>query len=304
MSNDYAPVPTGEGKGGTTNYPPRRKFTVAALSLGLRRHRILLRSLIALFVLTPFVVYLFLGHGPLTRHPAFFPSALNNPKCVLLVVAHPDDECLFFSPSVTTILQRASSSPVGHILVISSGDHYGLGSQRRDELHGSCEALGVAQENCEVLNLPDIQDDPTIWWPESRLGEIVLPYVDKWAIDLVVTFDNYGVSGHINHRALSAALVELSKNQPSFPPVYLSISILVTRKYSGLFDLPLTGLFYIPRLFQSSPSNNRALLVGSWNMYRAARRAFKSHASQLVWDRWLYMILSRYMYFNELTLVT
>ena len=42
-------------------------------------------------------------------------------------------------------------------------------------------------------------------------------------------------------------------------------------------------------------SGERALLVGDLSMYFAARHAFASHASQLVWDRYLYMVLSRYM---------
>ena len=83
----------------------------------------------------------------------------------------------------------------------------------------------------------DIQDDPVYWWPEKRLDELIEPFVERWGIDLVVTFDSTfqvfqrlthadgGVSGHINHRAVSAALNYLSENKPGFPPVYMNVSI-------------------------------------------------------------------------------
>lgn len=64
-------------------------------------------------------------------------------------------------------------------------------------------------------------------------------------------------------------------------------------------------------MFRGDPMGSWGLMVASPGMYFTARRAFESHASQLVWDRfvswkfvadsrWLYMILSRYMYVNEL----
>jgi N-acetylglucosaminylphosphatidylinositol deacetylase len=44
----------------------------------------------------------------------------------------------------------------------------------------------------------------------------------------------------------------------------------------------------------------KALIANTWGRYLKTRRAFGSHGSQYSWDRNLYMILSRYVWFNDL----
>jgi hypothetical protein len=46
--------------------------------------------------------------------------------------------------------------------------------------------------------------------------------------------------------------------------------------------------------------NERVLLVSSWKTYLEARGAFGQHESQYSWDRVLYLVVSRYMWFNTL----
>jgi len=149
-SADGSTIELGPEREAPDAYPPRK--TVAALSLGLRRHKTALLRILAAAFVTPLVVHFLCAYGPLARSRTLLPSPLREARSVLLVVAHPDDECLFFSPAVTTLLQRGVNQPTGHILVMSSGNHYGLGEQRRLELKGSCRELGVADEHCEVLN--------------------------------------------------------------------------------------------------------------------------------------------------------
>ena len=98
-------------------------------------------------------------------------------------------------------------------------------------------------------------------------------------------------------------------------PTYELTTVFVLRKYTVLLDLPIVMLFSIPRLlwtmFRGDALGSWGLMVASPSMYFTARRAFENHASQLVWDRfifimcvsndrWMYMVLSRYMYVNEL----
>jgi hypothetical protein len=42
------------------------------------------------------------------------------------------------------------------------------------------------------------------------------------------------------------------------------------------------------------------LLVSSWETYLESRAAFGQHESQYSWDRMLYLVMSRYMWFNTL----
>ena len=38
------------------------------------------------------------------------------------------------------------------------------------------------------------------------MAKIVGEYVKKWKVDSIITFDEGGVSGHINHRAVGAGV--------------------------------------------------------------------------------------------------
>ncbi|CAF2180853.1 unnamed protein product, partial [Rotaria magnacalcarata] len=76
-------------------------------------------------------------------------------KNFLIVVAHPDDECLLFSPTIIGLISRHKT---GHILVFSTGNSNGLGSMREKELNESCQQLGIDLSRCLALNLTDLQD--------------------------------------------------------------------------------------------------------------------------------------------------
>jgi hypothetical protein len=45
-----------------------------------------------------------------------------------------------------------------------------------------------------------------VWWDTDLVAKNVEEYVKKWKIDAIITFDDGGVSGHINHRAVSAGV--------------------------------------------------------------------------------------------------
>jgi N-acetylglucosaminylphosphatidylinositol deacetylase len=140
----------------------------------------------------------------------------------------------------------------------------------------------------------------------------------------VITFDAGGVSGHINHRAVSLAITQYAKIEPEFPPTYLLRTVptfLPPRKYTGILDLLLTCLrfwfriivavLYSPRhhIWSSFDAKNwqgyddRGLIVSSLGTWRRNVNAFWAHDSQRSWDRWLYMLVSRYMWFNDLVKV-
>jgi N-acetylglucosaminylphosphatidylinositol deacetylase len=96
---------------------------------------------------------------------------------------------------------------------------------------------------------------------------------------------------------------------PKAPPTYTLSTTSLPRKYTFLLDLPLTSLSFSWRIFKAlfTPANvmddsyqSRALVASTWNMYFKTRRAFGSHESQYSWDRNLYMIVSRYVWFNDL----
>ena len=58
----------------------------------------------------------------------------------------------------------------------------------------------------QTLTIRELQDNPHVWWDSVLIGKIVEEYVKNWNIDAIVTFDDHGVTGHINHRATAAGV--------------------------------------------------------------------------------------------------
>ncbi|KAJ3171061.1 hypothetical protein HDU88_008095 [Geranomyces variabilis] len=264
-----------------------------------RRHSVLLTVLTFLppLLLLPLVL-------SRSRTLALAPAPFQETRRPLLVVAHPDDECLFFSPAILGAIRTPLHDVDPAILVLSNGNNYGIGDLRETELKGSCEELGVRAERCIVLNVAELQDNPKEWWAAEKVAEVVKAHIAKINADLIITFDSGGVSGHVNHKSVHRGLeylVRSDKTGVEVPPVYASSTVPLLRKYQGLLDLTFTALPFVPRLlFNAALNPDRALFVADWDMYLTARRAFRRHASQLSWDRHVYMVISRYMVMNDL----
>lgn len=75
----------------------------------------------------------------------------NEPRRILLLTAHPDDECMFFAP---TLLQLTASAKDVYSLCLSTGNSEGLGDIREKELSRSLDILGVPESNRRVLREP------------------------------------------------------------------------------------------------------------------------------------------------------
>ncbi|GKZ31980.1 hypothetical protein AbraIFM66950_000979 [Aspergillus brasiliensis] len=152
---------------------------------------------------TAVFLYLLLAYY-LAGDPRLVPHTIQQARNVLLVTAHPDDETLFFSP---TILHGHDNPDVTRsLLVLSTGDYHGQGDIRKGEIERSCAALGIPSDHCVVLEHGALQDNPKKWWRQDVIEDIVAHYVHMWKVDLIFTFDDGGVSGHINHRAVSAGV--------------------------------------------------------------------------------------------------
>ncbi|EAW19953.1 PIG-L family deacetylase [Aspergillus fischeri NRRL 181] len=275
-------------------------------------------SLFFIVALTALCLYILLAYY-LANDPRLVPVAFQEARSILLVTAHPDDETLFFSPSIT--YRREDQHVQRALLVISSGDYDGIGERRRQEIHDSCSVLGIVPDRCVVLDNAELQDNPKKWWDGDLIKGLVASHVQKWNVDLIITFDDGGVSGHINHRAVSAGVrfVLYLLLTPNAPPVYTLQSTFLLRKYSSLLDLISTSIPFSWRILKAiltSPAsstadrvhdlspleayNDKVLLVSPWRTYLVSRAAFTQHASQYSWDRSFYLVLSRYMWFNNL----
>lgn len=205
---------------------------------------------------------------------------------VLLVTAHPDDEVMFFGPTILSLLEAGCEL---FLLVMSPGREQG--HTRKLELYRSCEELGINPANVILVRHSKLRDDPTHRWREELVSNIVTRHLYTLRIDTLLTFDRAGVSGHKNHISLYHAAACISLENPP-ADIYSLSTVNILRKYSSILDVPMSFLL-CPTVFVSSLSQ-------WWRLQKAMRR----HWSQYTWFRRLYMMFSRYILINTLELVS
>ncbi|CRK25911.1 N-acetylglucosaminyl-phosphatidylinositol de-N-acetylase like protein [Verticillium longisporum] len=268
-------------------------------------------------------------------------------KRICLLIAHPDDEAMFFAPTVLALTRPETGNHV-KILCLSSGDADGLGETRKKELVKSGMALGLRQEDdVFVVESPDFQDSMTLTWDAHKIASLLCSaFAPQLAhapassasptsasasaaatasIDVLVTFDAAGVSSHPNHislhagaRAFLAQLLRARPGRPAPVALYTLTSVPLLRKYAAVADaLPTLLGWYLAggrsEGEQQKEDQNQDLphpktllffnqLTGDGGLPTAWKAMTTAHRSQMVWFRYAWIVLSRYMVINDLQL--
>lgn len=119
------------------------------------------------------------------------------PHKLLCIFAHPDDEA--FGPG-GSIAHYARLSPV-HLICVTDGDGGGdkkIGTIRKYELAASAQVLGV--ENVSFLGFQDGSLNNNNYHAVANKIEQI---IHKFHPDTLMTFDSNGVTGHLDHIAVS-----------------------------------------------------------------------------------------------------
>ncbi|NXY14598.1 PIGL acetylase, partial [Atrichornis clamosus] len=172
-----------------------------------------------------------------------------------------------------------------------SGNYYNQGEIRKQELEQSCCVLGIPASDVTVIDHRDLPDNPAVEWDTQLLATIVLKHIEAKNINLVVTFDAGGVSGHANHVSLYTAVRYRVLHTLGCHVLVLE-SVNLFRKYISFLDVPISCL--LPR---------DALFILTEEETEQAKRAMWCHRSQLLWFRHLYVLFSRYLVVNSLRLL-
>nr|VWO94506.1 GlcNAc-PI de-N-acetylase [Ganoderma boninense] len=198
-------------------------------------------------------------------------SESDGPSNVLLLTAHPDDECMFFAPTILA-LQEA---PLRH------------------------------RPSCTRSVCRDLQDNFTAEWEPEIIADTLRPFVFEHHIDTILTFDHHGISSHPNHISLPKGaahlLHTLSTPAQARPRLFALVTVPLREKYLGVLS-PLLARASLGLLRQGGDGGDgrvAAVAVAGVEGYARAHRAMRQHWSQLVWFRWLYVSFSRYMWVNE-----
>jgi N-acetylglucosaminylphosphatidylinositol deacetylase len=187
-----------------------------------------------------------------------------------------------------------------------------------------------------VRNFPDSMN---ITWSAEKIATVLHETFTSSSdsrdltTDTLITFDSQGISSHPNHISLyhgaKAFVSSLTPNDPNpddpkerIIPVdlYTLTTVSFLRKYSGPFDVLLVKLV-VNRLAvlggdgslgtrseQETEAGHPARLafiihglgIRGWATAKEAMTA--AHVSQMKWFRYGWIILSRYMYVNDLVL--
>jgi len=248
-------------------------------------------------------LYLWLQSTALT---AFFTSQIRDdtatrPKNIILFTAHPDDEVMFFAPTI-----HSFNKDNIHVVCFSNGNYNGLGKVRQVELTKCCDLLGVKKVVC--LDLDEFPDNSAKSWDPSKIALKMEHYINQYKADVVITFDSRGVSGHLNHRSLNTGLrYYLKTKSKKYLLAYTLTSVPLLRKYISFLDIIYTFLPVLYRVIMATmdltrKETSQLVLVSTLDHLKKSRTAMMCHRSQMVWFRWLYILFSRYMIINDLVL--
>ena len=229
-------------------------------------------------------------------------------RAVLFVTAHPDDESLFFAP---TIASAVSAGCRVHILSLTDGDRGGAGATRTAELVAAAVALGVDACDARVANVAGVRDGPDEVWDVSVASASVAAAISHSRARVVVTFDARGVTGHANHIATAVAVrrahVEAGGSQSPWA-LYELRSVPSWRVFCGPIGVGTcaprartpwevswgTGAHAAAPL----PQGDVAVRARGWLPCAASHRGMHAHASQYVWWRKLFVVAATYSYEN------
>ena len=226
-------------------------------------------TFIILFLLTMIWIKLFKK----TTVENFFMDQQN----VALITAHPDDESVFFSP---TILELQKKGVIFFLITVTYGDYDGLGVDRIEELFNSCNELGLNPQRIIFLNNKNYFEHPSKRWKNiSALANNLKNVLNKLKIETVFTFGPFGCSGHPNHIDTHIAVRSLKKYRRFF------LTDAISYRYQFAFFEILSASF-------STSKNN--IQIFSWNIFKTLK-SMLYYRSQFKF----YWIFSRYVIVND-----
>lgn len=241
-------------------------------------------------------------------------------KRICLVIAHPDDEAMFFAPTIRYLTKPELGNQFV-IICFSSGDADGLGHIRKKELVASALLLGIRKpEHVVVIDDKNFQDSMTATWDAKLIAQVLTKYFAPHAgstpttkapeahIDALITFDEGGVSGHPNHvsllhgcTAFMKTLMQRHAGWDSPVKLYTLSTTNIVRKYSSVLDCLVSVLANVVGSKERGAFPSPLLMVSAPGDVRKAQQAMTTaHVSQMRWFRWGWIGISRYMVINDL----
>lgn len=183
---------------------------------------------------------------------------------IACIFAHPDDEA--FGPGGT--IAKLSQDNEIHIICCTDGDHQdkGLKNIRDKELLASAKILGVKQ-----VHFLDFVDGELSNNKYAQLAQAIKSELDQLQPEIIITFDENGVSGHLDHIAITSVVNWL------FPKLNYFKKIMYFVNPKEISDKILDYFVYFP------PGRSRGEvheIIDTSAVWDTKVKAMRAHVSQ------------------------
>lgn len=253
------------------------------------------------------------------------PPVINNNLTnshIVLFTAHPDDESMFFTPTITE-LTKENYGNTFHLICLSNGGFDGLGDVRERELNRAARLL-----NIDTVKVLDYVDDIKNYWDTDDIVKTISKEIDilKKQLNIantsknnnndfiILSFDEFGVSNHPNHKSIYLGIKKYHSLTNTRTFTLKSWNLLL--KYSGFIfssiEITFKWLSKCDKINDFLDTHEINFLkdyrvTNSVGIYSDLNTLFLNfttmtwaHYSQIVWFRWIWIFASKYMNSNEL----
>lgn len=203
--------------------------------------------------------------------PLFYNGRIRKKARWLFVLAHPDDESMFFGPLISEILKHSGRISIA---MCTDGGLGGIPAVRKAEMEELCAFYKI-----QVFFLG--RPDGTLRKTEDIIRALEVIYTETQS-ECVVTFDEKGVSGHLDHISCHEIVRALGEKL-RIPEIYSLLTVNLFDKYV----LPVCLYFYVKKTDFIIKSTVQDSFANRTRMFY--------HKSQLVWFRYFYIAFSFYM---------
>lgn len=192
-------------------------------------------------------------------------------KKLLAVFAHPDDES--FGPGGTLALYAKQGVEI-HLLCATRGEAgRGNGEIRSKELLEAAKILGI--KKVEFL---DFKDGELCNNNYHELAEKILEKIKAFKPDVVLTYDLKGISGHIDHIAVSLTTTFAFTKQKAVKKLYYYCGPVYKGAVSKAMEFFRKKYFvYFP---PPTPEENITTKIDVSSVWKIKEEAMKKHISQ------------------------
>lgn len=184
----------------------------------------------------------------------------------LLLIAHPDDESMFFAPTLLNLKGDLD------VLCLSSGNKEGKGRIRKKEFE---KAMRYSGSRLFLLNAFEDGED----WSPRFIYLNLIAYYSLRPFDVLMTFDSRGVSGHKNHISCYEG-AEMFLRDTNVKGMFLESKNIF---YKYVFDFSCHGTSYVTPV----------------SMYTVPAKMILCHKSQLKFHMYLYILFSNFLTYND-----